>query len=143
MTTSQALELAQSKELDLVEVSPETTPPVCKLLDYGKLRYEETRAERKARANQKTISIKEIRVSLKISAHDLELKTQQAQRFLGKGHKVLVALRLKGREQAFAERGYNLVQNMIEKIGGKVEQTPNKVGNQITATIAPDMKHEA
>lgn len=136
MATADALALAQSKELDLVEVSPDSAPPVCKLLDYGKLRYEETRAERKARANQKTITIKEIRVSLKISSHDLELKVNQAQKFLEKGNKVLLTLRMKGREQAFAERGYELIQSMIARIGGKVEQTPNKVGNQITATIA-------
>lgn len=135
MPVSEALSMAQERELDLVEVAPESSPPVCKLLDYGKLRYEETRAERKARANQKTIQIKEIRFSLKISEHDQQLKIQQAQKFLSKGNKVFLALKMKGREQAFTDRAYELINHIIEQIGGKVEQAPSKMGNQITATI--------
>ena len=136
LSRADALALAEEKNLDLVEVAPLARPPVCKLINYDKLRYEETRAERRARANQKTISIKEIRVGVKISPHDLQLKVDQAKKFLEKGNKVHIALRMRGREQAFADRAFKLVQEIITATGGKVEQHPSKMGNQITATIS-------
>ncbi len=134
--TADALKLAEERNLDLVEVGPDANPPVCKLVDYGKLKYEETRAERRARANQKTITIKEIRMGLKISPHDTALKVAQAQKFLEQGNKVHLALKMRGREQAFADRAYTLMNQLIAQIGGTVEQSPNKLGNQITATLA-------
>ncbi len=135
LSRSDALRLAEERNLDLVEVSPQVSPPVCKLLDYGKLRYEETRAERKAKAHQKTIEVKEIRLGLKISTHDLQLKITQAKKFLAQGNKVHVVLRMKGREQAFPDRAFQLITSMIAEIGGSVEQAPSKLGNQVTATI--------
>ena len=133
-----ALALAEERGMDLVEVSPDVTPPVCKLLDYDKLRYEETRAARRARANQKTIDVKEIRIGLKISEHDMALKVSQAKKFLISGNKVHLVIRMRGREQAFADRAFNLMQTLISSIGGLVEQAPNKLGNQVTATLAKE-----
>jgi translation initiation factor IF-3 len=136
VSRAQALELAESIGLDLVEVSPMAVPPVCKILDFGKMIYEETRAERKAKANQKTIDVKEIRLSLKISDHDLELKINQAKKFLTQGNKVRVVIKMKGREQIFAERAFATINEIGQKIGGKIEQSPSKLGNQISITIA-------
>ncbi len=137
---SQALAMAEEKGLDLVEISPNANPPVCKILDYGKLRYEETRSQRKSRLHQKNIEVKEIRLSTKISDHDASLKIAQAQKFLQKGHRVHLVVRMKGREQAFASQAEENFRGLIERIGGKLEQSPSKVGNQISATIAPQSK---
>ncbi len=136
LSLSDALALAEERNLDLMEVSSDVDPPVCKLIDYDKMRYEETRAQRRARANQKTIDIKELRIGLKISSHDIDLKVNQAKKFLENGNKVHLVIRMRGREQAFSERAFNLMQSLIQDIGGSVEQAPSKLGNQITATIA-------
>lgn len=130
--------MADEKGLDLVEISPNANPPVCKILDYGKLRYEETRLFRKSRVHQKTIEVKEIRLSPKISEHDAALKIAQAQKFLQKGNKVHLVVRMKGREQAFAGQVDQSFRQLIGRIGGKIEQPPSKIANQITATVAPD-----
>ncbi len=136
VSVADALSLAEERGLDLVEISPNAVPPVCKLLDYGKMKYEETRAERKAKSHQKTIQVKEIRLGVKISEHDAQLKITQAQKFLSQGNKVHIVIKMKGREQAFPDRAYGLIQDLMTKIGGKVEQAPSKLGNQISATLA-------
>lgn len=135
VTLAKALALAEERSLDLMEVSPDASPVVCKLIDYDKMRYEETRAQRRARANQKTIDVKELRIGLKISSHDIDLKVNQAKKFLEHGNKVHLVIRMRGREQAFAGRAFDLMQQLIVSIGGSVEQAPSKLGNQITATI--------
>jgi len=136
ISRAEALQIAQERGYDLVEVSPQASPPVCKLLDYGKMKYEATRAERKAKAHQKTIDVKEIRLGVKISEHDLQLKAAHAKHFLEQGNKVHVVVRMKGREQAFPDRAYTLLEHMLESVGGTVEQSPSRMGNQISATIA-------
>ncbi len=135
ISRNEALSIAEERGYDLVEVSPQVTPPVCKLLDYGKLKYEETRAERKARANQKTIDIKEIRIGVKISEHDLLLKINQAKKFIEKGNKVRVSVKMKGREQAFPDKAYALIEQIISQTDSKPEQSPSRAGNQISVTI--------
>jgi len=132
-----ALKLSEERGLDLVEVAPQLKPPVCKLINFDKLRYEEARAERKAKSHQKTIDIKEIRMGLKISEHDISLKTDQAKRFLEKGDKVRLVIKMRGREQMFSERAYEKINNIAQNIGGVVEQTPSRMGNQISLTIRP------
>ena len=135
LTIDQARTLAEARGLDLVEVSPNSQPPVCKLVNWGKMKYEETRAERRARAHQKTIQVKEIRLGLKISEHDRKLKIDKAKQFLVKGHKVHIVIKMRGREQTFPERAYSQLASMVEEIGGKVEQPPGRIGNQISTTL--------
>lgn len=130
------MQIAIERGYDLVEVSPQAQPPVCKLLDYGKLKYEETRAERKAKAHQKTIDIKEVRIGVKISDHDLNLKVNQAKKFIEKGNKVRIFVKMKGREQAFPEKAYELINNFINQTGATPEQSPSRAGNQISVTIS-------
>ena len=136
LNRNEALAIATDRGYDLVEVSPQVSPPVCKLLDYGKLMYEETRSERKAKARQKTIEIKEIRIGVKISEHDSLLKVIQAKKFIDKGNKVRVSIKMKGREQAFPEQAYELINQIIAQIGATPEQPPSRAGNQVSVTIS-------
>jgi len=100
MPVNQAIELARSKELDLVEVSPKAEPPVCKILDYGQFKYQKEKEARKQKAQSKEVEIKGLRLSLNIGDHDLEVRHQQAKRFLERGDKVKPEIRLRGREKA-------------------------------------------
>ena len=130
-----ALQKAREKELDLVEVAPGANPPVCKLLDYNKFLYAKEKERRKQRSTQKRRGLKEIRISLLISAHDLEIKKKKARGFLEAGHKIRVSLRLSGRENKFSNKAFELVQNFIKEIGAKIESGPKKEGNLILVTI--------
>src|SRR3990172_7685311 len=98
MPLIQALQIARERNLDLVEVAPGAVPPVCRILDYGKFRYEQTKKEREARKNQKVVLLKEVRLTPKIDEHDLDFKTRTIERFLQTGDKVKVTVRFKGRE---------------------------------------------
>lgn len=104
MDTAAAILLAQSKGADLVEVSPLAKPPVCKITDYGKLQYRQAKQEQQARAKQKKIEIKGIRIGFRTDKHDLFFKKSQAEKFLGKGHKVRIEIVLRGREKAMAQK---------------------------------------
>lgn len=136
LNRAEALNIAAERGYDLVEVSPQVSPPVCKLLDYGKLMYEETRAERKAKAHQKTIDVKEIRMGVKISEHDISLKVNQAKKFIEKRNKVRISIKMKGREQAFPEQAFDLIGQIISQIGATPEQPPSRAGNQVSVTIS-------
>lgn len=116
MPTFEALQLAQSKDLDLVEVAPNVIPPVCRLLDYGRFKYEQTKKEREARKNQKNVEIKEIRLRPKISDHDFDSKAKRAVKFLEDGDKVKVTVLFRGRELAHPQLGRELLQEMSEKL---------------------------
>jgi translation initiation factor IF-3 len=116
MPTYEALQLAQAKDLDLVEVAPNVIPPVCRLLDYGRFKYEQTKKEREARKNQKTVEIKEIRLRPKISDHDFDSKAKRAMKFLEDGDKVKVTVLFRGRELAHPQLGRELLQEMSEKL---------------------------
>lgn len=113
MPTRQAQELAEAKGLDLVEVSPLSQPPVCKILDYGKFQYQQKRSQTK----NKALETKGLRLSFKIGQHDLLVKKEQAEKFLNKGHKVRIELRLRGREKAFREPAKEIIQNFINQLG--------------------------
>jgi len=134
----EALELADKRELDLVEVSPDANPPVCKLLDFGKYKYQIS----KKQAPSKKIDIKEIKVRPHIGAHDLELKVRNMRRFLDEGHKAKVMMFFRGREMARPELGLMVFEKMIEMLTGKfnIELKPKLEGNHITMVIGPNSK---
>jgi translation initiation factor IF-3 len=122
-----------------VEVSPNADPPVCKILDYGKLKYEQQKKKNEARKKQKTIEVKEIKMTPNIDTHDYDVKLRAANRFLGEGDKVKVTLRFRGRQIAHQELGIKLldrVQGDLESLA-KVEQWPKLEGRQMTMVMAP------
>ena len=133
MPTWQALEKARELNLDLVEVAPNSVPPVCRLLDYGRFKYEQTKKERDARKNQKTVELKEIRLRPKISEHDFESKARRAEKFLEDGDKVKVTVLFRGRELAHPELGRELLRQMGERLKNVavVERNPMAEGRTL------------
>lgn len=131
----EALHLAENREFDLVEVSPDTIPPVCKLLDFGKYKYQLG----KKQAVGKKIEIKEIKIRPHIDTHDLELKVRNIRRFLDEGNKAKVTMFFRGREMARPEIGMKVFERMVQMLTGKfnIELTPKREGNHITMVIAP------
>jgi translation initiation factor IF-3 len=138
LRTRDALNLARQRSLDLVEVAPNSQPPVCRLLDYGKYRYEQTKKERDARKTQKVITVKEIRLEPKIASHDLLVKSRQARSFLEEGNKVKVTVRFRGRELAHTEIGRDLLNQFIEQVKdiSVLDQTPKMEGKALTMILA-------
>ncbi|MBB5517275.1 translation initiation factor IF-3 [Amphiplicatus metriothermophilus] len=137
--TREALEIAIQAGLDLVEVSPNSQPPVCKILDYGKFKYQQQKKKAEAKKKQKVVEIKEIKMRPNIDQHDYEVKTRAIRRFFSEGDKVKVTLRFRGREMAHQERGLELLQRVqaeFEEIA-KVEQTPKLEGRQMMMVLAP------
>jgi len=130
---------AQAVGLDLVEVSPNVDPPVCKILDLGKLKYETQKRKSEARKKQKVIEIKEIKMRPGIEEHDYEVKKRSMVRFLGEGDKVKVTLRFRGREMSHQELGLKVLERVREDLAdiAKVEQLPKMEGRQIIMVIAP------
>ena len=134
-----ALERAAAAGLDLVEVSPDAEPPVCKILDYGKYKYQEQKKAAEARKNQKIVEIKEIKMRPSIDDHDYDVKIRSIKRFFEDGDKVKVTLRFRGREMAHQELGYQLLQRVksdVEPIS-KVESEPRMEGRQMVMVLAP------
>lgn len=133
------MEMARERGLDLVEVQPNSVPPVCRLMDYGKFRYEESRRERESRKRQKTVELKEIRLRPKIDGHDLETKGRQAARFLDDGHKVKLSVLFRGREMAHQDIGKGLLERVAQQLGevGIVEQAPHIEGRTMVMTMSP------
>ncbi|HKW21056.1 MAG TPA: translation initiation factor IF-3, partial [Ktedonobacterales bacterium] len=113
MTSGQALSMARERGLDLVEVSPMATPPVCKLMDYGRFKYEQSKKENEARKHQKVSELKEIRLSPRTDDHDLSVKVRKIEEFLGEGDKVKVGVRFRGRELAHPELGRQLLEKIV------------------------------
>lgn len=116
MSSNQALELAESKNLDLVKIAPQASPPVCKIMDYGKYRFEQTKREKEAKKNQRIVDIKEIRLSLNIDVHDFNTKLKHAKKFIKNGDKVKVSIRFRGREMGHPEHGYDIMEKFAEAI---------------------------
>ena len=127
------MDLAEQKGLDLVEVSPKANPPVCRIIDYGKFQYQQTRSQQKV----KKVEIKGIRLSLKIGEHDLEVKEKQALKFLDQGHKVKIELRLKGRERApiFRTKSRDKINQFLEQLKSNVDFKIDKPIEQQGPTI--------
>jgi translation initiation factor IF-3 len=134
-----ALDMARTDNLDLVEVSPMAQPPVCRLLDYGKYKYEQTRKEREARKTQKTQTLKEMRLKPKIGEHDLVFKTKLIQGFLNEGDKVKVTVNFRGRENAHPELGRVVLEEVVKRLDGSgvVERMPLLEGRAMTMILTP------
>lgn len=141
MTLEAALELANEKKLDLVNISPNAKPPVCKILDYGKYRYELQKREKEAKKKQKITSVKEIRLSTFIEAHDIQVKANTAVKFLKDGDRLKVSLRFKGREKDYASRGLEVMNQFSEAVSsvGLVEKKPEFEGRSLIMFVAPKM----
>ncbi|MGE0743704.1 MAG: translation initiation factor IF-3 [Rhodospirillales bacterium] len=139
VTIDQALEKAAERSLDLVEVAPEADPPVCKILDYGKFKYEVQKKKAEARKKQKTIEIKEIKLRPNIDEHDYDVKMRSVKKFIGEGDKVKVTLRFRGREMAHQELGAKVLERVREDTDeiAKVESFPRLEGRQMVMVIAP------
>lgn len=138
-TVAEGLKAAELAGLDLVEISPDAEPPVCKLLDYGKFRFAEQKKIQEARKKQKVIQIKEIKLRPGIGAHDLEIKLRAVQKFLDEGDKVKITLRFRGREMAHQELGMAVLHKVREQLADKikVEHEPKLEGRQVMMVIAP------
>ncbi len=134
-----ALRLAEEAGLDLVEVAPEARPPVAKLMDYGKMKYEAAQKARDSRRNQANTQLKEIRFRLKIDDHDFDVKKGHVERFLNQGDKVKVMIMFRGREQSRPEAGIRLLQRLAEDVGelATVESLPRQDGRNMTMVLAP------
>jgi translation initiation factor IF-3 len=135
----EALWAAEEAGLDLVEVSPAAEPPVCKVLDYGKFKYEAQKKKNEARKKQKTVDVKEIKLRPNIDDHDYDVKMRNARRFIGEGDKVKVTLRFRGREMAHQELGMNVLVRVRTELDelAKVEQMPRMEGRQMVMVLAP------
>jgi translation initiation factor IF-3 len=138
----EALRIARERGLDLVEVSPNAVPPVCRIQDYGRYLYEKEKSERAARKRQKVITIKEVKFSVTVDEHDYQTKKNQVNRFLTEGDKVKASLRFRGRQMAHRELGYNIINRLIQDIGdaGVVEFMPRMEGTILHAILAPGRK---
>lgn len=137
MSKQEALAIAQERDLDLVEISPDADPPVCKIVDWGKFNYQRTKQLQKNRKTAKTLDMKQMRFGLKIGAHDLSIKMGKVAKFLETGHKVKVTLFYRGREQAHREIGFKIAQKVIEDFGDTivVDQQPQLAGKQLSFVI--------
>jgi translation initiation factor IF-3 len=137
-----ALQRARDAGLDLVEISPETNPPVCKIIDYGKFKYEQNKKDKAGRSKTKGADLKEVRLgrSMKIDPHDIEIRVQQARRFLMEGHKVLIVQNFVGREMMHKERGYQRINDITQKLSdiAKIEVPPRMAGRRMSTIYAPD-----
>ncbi len=142
MPTADALRLAQEADLDLVEVAPMARPPVCKLMDYGKFKYENAQKAREARRNQTNVIIKEMKLRPKIDAHDYETKKGHVVRFLKAGDKVKITIMFRGREQHRPELGFRLLQRLAEDVTdlGFVESAPKQDGRNMIMVLGPHKK---
>ncbi|WP_258236384.1 translation initiation factor IF-3 [Nocardioides campestrisoli] len=140
--TDQALKLAQEADLDLVEIAPQGRPPVCKLMDYGKFKYENAQKAREARRNQTNVIIKEMKLRPKIDAHDYETKKGHVVRFLRAGDKVKITIMFRGREQHRPELGFRLLQKLAEDVQelGFVESSPKQDGRNMIMVLGPNKK---
>ncbi len=138
MSARDAQQIANEQNLDLVKIAPQATPPVCRIMDYGKYRFEQAKREKEARKNQRVIEIKEIRLSLNIDVGDLNTKVKQAVKFLKEGNKLKVSIRFRGREMAHPELGREVMDRFVEQIAefGTVEKAPKLEGRHMLMFIA-------
>lgn len=137
VATDEALKIAIERGFDLVEVAPNAKPPVCKILDYGAYQYRLEKQERKAKAHQKKVEVKGVRLSFKIGEHDWQVRQATARKFLDEGHRVKIEMILRGRENAHQDRARENVSTFIKGLGDKVyvEQAMNRQGNKLFTVI--------
>ena len=137
----EALNHAEDEGFDLVEVSPDANPPVCKIIDYGKLKYKEQKSKKEAKKKQKTIEVKEIKLRPGINKHDYEVKIKALSKFIGGGNKVKVSMRFRGREMEHQNIGIDLLKKLTEQVSeyAKVEAPPKLEGRQIIMVLVPQL----
>ncbi len=137
----EALNHAEDEGFDLVEVSPDANPPVCKIIDYGKLKYKEQKSKKEAKKKQKTIEVKEIKIRPGIDKHDYEVKIKALSKFIGSGNKVKVSMRFRGREMEHQNLGIELLKKLTEQVSeyAKVEVPPKPEGRQIMMVLVPQL----
>lgn len=142
ITPFEAIKIAESEGLDLVEISPNAEPPVCKIIDYGKYRYQQTKKEKESKKAQHQIKVKEIKLKPNIDQHDLDIKLKHAKEFIEKGCKVKVTCTFRGREMMFASKGKEVVDYLIENLKeiATVESDPKMLGRSMIAILAPGSK---
>jgi translation initiation factor IF-3 len=142
MPTMQALEMAKTQGLDLVEVAPQANPPVCKILDYGKFKFENEKKVRDAKKRQKLLKLKEIRMQPKIDDHDLDFKSKHVKEFLAEGNKVKVTIRFRGRELAHTELGLDVLNDVLKRIEGDyvMDKAPAMEGRFMSMVLSPKTK---
>ena len=135
----EALYHAEDEGFDLVEVSPDAKPPVCKIVDYGKLKYKEQKSKKEAKKKQKTIEVKEIKMRPGIDKHDYEVKIKALSKFIGGGNKVKISMRFRGREIEHKNLGFNLLNKLTEEVANfaEVEVSPKHEGRQIMMVLVP------
>lgn len=139
MSAKEALRIAESEELDLVKIAPQAKPPVCKIMDYSKYRYEQAKREKENRKNQKQIETKEIRLSVTIDVGDFNTKVNQAKKFLAAGHKLKVSIRLKGRMMVHSDLGVENMKRFAQAVceEANVDKEPKLEGRQILMFLSP------
>ena len=137
--TQEALRMAKDKDLDLVEVSPNANPPVCKILDFGKYRFEQEKKLRESKKNQKVLKLKEIRMQPKIGSGDLDTKAKHVQEFLNEGDKVKITVRFRGRELAHTELGFNVLNEVLKRLTSayNIDKPAKMDGKMMSITISP------
>lgn len=139
MPLKQALELAEQRNLDLVKIAPQAKPPVCKIIDYGKFRFEQSKREKEQRKNQRIVDIKEVRLSLNIDTHDFETKKNHAVRFISEGNKVKASIRFRGREMGHPELGQEIMERFAQAMSevANVEKPAKLEGRTMLMFLAP------
>ena len=139
VSLAEALKIAQEVGFDLIEFSPQVPPPVCKVLDYGKYKYEMQKKKNEAKKNQKVVSIKELKLRPMIDTHDYEVKVKQAKKFLAQGDKVKFTMRYKGREMSANDLGKEILNKLLEDLDGlcKVDSAPKMEGKQMFMIVSP------
>lgn len=144
LTRNEAIKLAQQSNLDLVEVSPNAEPPVCKIINYGKYKYELQKKKAEAKKKQKIIEVKEIQLRPMIGANDLEIKSKAIARFIAEGNKVKIVMRFRGREMAHQEIGLNIMNKVKENFDeiAKPEFPPKLEGQQVIMILAPNKENK-
>jgi translation initiation factor IF-3 len=137
--------MAREQDLDLVEVAPLANPPVCRIMDYGKFKYEEAQRAKESRRKSSSVAIKEMKYRPKIGTGDFDTKTRKVAEFLGEGHKVKVTIMFRGREVYHPELGMKILDHVAEEVGpvGKVEAAPKLDGRNMTMVLAPDRKAQS
>ena len=139
MALDAALKLAEEQDLDLVNISPKATPPVCKIMNYGKYKFEQGKKLKEAKKNQKTVSLKEMRLSATIDMHDMQVKAKNVAKFLANGDKVKVSIRFKGRQLSHTDQGLNVMNTFAEMVGEAaiVEKQAKVEGRSMFMILAP------
>lgn len=145
MSAAQAQRIADEQGLDLVKISPQATPPVCKLMDYGKYRFEQTKREKEARKNQRVVEIKEVRMSPSIDVNDFNVKLRNAQKFLSEGNRCKVTVRFRGREMAHTNIGQELLLRFAEECGevAVMDKSPKLEGRHMSIFLSPKPAKDA